>query len=1154
MDMPLDAIGYRNTHGNHEAHCRKFIYPQVFQEKIKRIANSQTAKMPQRCTPISMLYGMALVSAVGHGEVKRSHFSESGRKAEDKMSAIVVNSTLAQRINHVHSLMPPLSLGEAQAAHARAGGFFSMPLAAANPVDDAAPAVRWDEPTQAWFVEGEEKKNQLLDQMKDFLLSNYLLDQSQAGDLVLRWRQVTAQEPIRLMSIDPPERPDEDEMAEAVHSDTHVLNHIAETCAFEEEIFNSKGLSEGEMYLFKAQTADNLFRFFYTNREMKKPSENEVEKYETINRWVKIFTFGLLQFGGSMLSSYWRKKYYLGKKDLICAERQNRLMTAEFQTFFSMDKPFKSAHGRLKNSVPYELQKSITFNSHAPYFSRAKNSAIEQEILLVASMRDPGTGATQKMLLRPREGGVFETYVPDSVQKMPENHHVIFNKNRNMWYFEKSTATKALAVEMVEGQTLLTLHGKRYPLHPDRSSGYKIGVTKENGDLQWIPVYRDPLSKSWHLTRENHHEVFLIGHRLFFSQWEMEQIVNYQYHAIDNVNPRLYGDGKLIEVRPRMDNVATTPPLYHVIEIGGHLLPVRQSQPGIFNVRYEIFNSKLPMKRGRPIEWDGERWILERYTSPHVSHALSKVIEAHMFSRDISDIELSVPDQKGIQWNNEQHGFLKVRRRYVKIRLGEMENTGRVGRDKIKVVYKNHKFFPASDREFSKIASRTARAERLAELLKDNTAGAGQENVTLNDLQQVFKLMYPDEKAHVDVTSGTELDKKRFVLTSDHYAYVVESCLDGSDVRILEGNDLDMALSKYVNINQGGAVEHVMGVRRDSPQPFVQISSFNDVDKLAAAWIKAGAEKLKRILDEEPRRPGRKLLVGHADFLGTAAFPDNVYCSPLAAYQALIDFFIPLSRENPEAIIIPGSVYTSQAIPDAISQKNIKYQQGNILADISQAIRLFTIQVPVFHGGKLVTIARKGEFLELHSNLGGADEAVEILKNLDIEVSGEKKLLVRNYRKDFEFFSADYTDTQAGILFSGKTFFPGEQAIAEWHFCSGGEDNDKRCIADFFSNQFVIGDEKFLLIVDDEFQKHDAAIPTVRSLAFPRQDQQDRNQYDWIIHSASGVGIDDALRSASYNYLHVDFDRGNEYSSDNVERMMTMTKLEGVEIYDYVPI
>jgi len=258
----------------------------------------------------------------------------------------------------------------------------------------------------------------------------------------------------------------------------------------------------------------------------------------------------------------------------------------------------------------------------------------------------------------------------------------------------------------------------------------------------------------------------------------------------------------------------------------------------------------------------------------------------------------------------------------------------------------------------------------------------------------------------------------------------------------------------------------------------------------------------------------KAIIVGTEDFFDGASWSHSRFFDLKAVYEMLATEFIALSREFPNVIICPGSMYVSTPIPAA--HESIKFAQDNISnQSLAKTVCYSTNLMPVLYNGQLLRIIRKGEKVRL----GKASlESIE-----EIGKSGtppNAKIKVISYHED------NLTDVSMGTkhatCYLGKTLLPGEaNLISEFLNLSSHET--------LFNHEAAIDGDKFIFVICGEFR----ADPGFTSTA---GEMLEKNFYDYIIHSTVGGDLFDRMIKPESIYIHSDFGGGTKLTIENIDQ------------------
>lgn len=1186
--MPIERVSHCDAGRRYEQKTANFIPPTKYQNQLDRIAASVERNGPGRCNAVSMLYLSAFVLpnilCIRSSPLTTSHCREE-RALSHNASLHAPNATFPIATSSVssaesrttvlrdpslqtrpstptsHASLPQPYESFPTPPRVDTKGWLRFPMAAAAPPPPTLEYLERDEQNNLLVAYGDAGKRMLLSLAKSFMSDLEHVNHQQLQEREFEWTQSTASGPISISRIDINAPYFRTKRIPFSEHDRRIREHITEHCAHEAQIYNSEGLSEGKMLIFIAQRIENPFRMLYDDIDGYEPPKAVEYASQGINFLVNVMTLGLKPLISNLLANELRRRYFAGIDDPICASRQNHISYAQIVTSLDVSGlKFKSAR-RTTISMPTELQNIRgLMQEHTTYFSHDKHRNIRTNLSLLVKNKNPKKSQSE-LALKAKEGNEFETYYPDPSDPSGQKKRVIFDEKNNIWHFDDMTDKASLNIRIKHGETFIALHGKHFPIREESDGKHYIITQNLRGVKKNLPVYTEPLSKTWHLETENGHPVFTVSQKGVIEQIRIEIQEHFQYAEINNLHPQLYGTGKLYEVRNLQDDILATPPLYTVIEMNGALVPIKSLTNKNAGAHYYAYDINAPSRLELRVEWTGNRWILEKSTSPHVSLALAQRITAKMYATDVNENLLSAADEQGIKWIDGR-GFLNIKSQYVEIHKGAVTQIGSTEGNKMIVYYANQQFYPLLPGSQILIWRRQL-ADHFYEILKDTSKQHLQEGYSFISIEKAAKVTFVSARSsalapalpkepvsiNVEVVSSSDIDRKRYLVTlSDTDYFFVEISHDGKQVWVLKDEESDLAMEKHQRNLAGGLISSAIALKRTIEPILFRAQSRAQIDTLAFQRIESGAQEfraeLKRLTEGDDAMDNI-LLVGHADFMLTSAFENNVFSTTDNVYQALIDAFIPISKANPYAIIIPGSVYVSHDIPEKMRQSQLSYQQGDMHRPLYNAVNFASVLVPVFHKGKIITIARKGEYLTYTPPNAAPDSSPVEITNLDDNIPFASTIHVVNAKTSPYATSNEWNEAHTGTIYAGKTLLPSERTRADWFFCpcrdkKGNEVDVNR----FFSNEFIANDEKFLIVIEDEFIQNGVTRPTVRTLAFPQNETTDDiNRYDWIIHLGTHE-MDNAMLSASYNYIQADRNSNSQYYSNVSQRVLSKTYLE----------
>ncbi|EPU3936148.1 putative adhesin [Morganella morganii] len=548
-----------------------------------------------------------------------------------------------------------------------------FPPANASPVPQAGtesaitPAITRNLKSDSYIITGEQKKNELISGVVQYLVSDGQLTADEGSNVELWLRAEAAGMPMVAARLDNNgSGTNRTKRALMPELDPRTGEHIKEHCAFEEEVLDAQGENQGKLLLFEAQRAENPFRMIYDNRPDSRPSPEERGAADGLNIVANIFTLGIKPLIGNLIAHAKRRAYYQNQEDKICAERFRRLFIAEVLTSLddgglSYQSASRAASRRIK---PMELLHIAPAQDRAAFYTRNPHTGIKNEILLKlkGAVNDNGREVYLKPTEKPNE---FFTYYPDAVKPERLERRVIVDESNLSWRYADSFDSSKLNVEISEGKRQIRLHGTNFDLHQNGAGKYEIVVNKVSGIKEFIPVYMEPLSRTWHLSTHNEHAVFSNQQIDIIKEIKVSKKDGFYYTPMGNNNPDYYGSGNIYSQEKIGESGHYSWGQY--VEMNGELVPVKTVVTPKHGIHYEVYDLKFPEKNGYLIEWDGNRWLFERKTSVHVSKELEDLILPEMISDNVNAGKLSAPDHQGLRYDTDGNRFIKVDDHFVNI-------------------------------------------------------------------------------------------------------------------------------------------------------------------------------------------------------------------------------------------------------------------------------------------------------------------------------------------------------------------------------------------------------------------------------------------------------------------------------------------------------
>ncbi|XTZ37942.1 hypothetical protein ACQYRI_18660 [Salmonella enterica] len=523
-----------------------------------------------------------------------------------------------------------------------------------------------DNASDGFILSGGHEKEVFFKVLTRYFVATGFLTADQQGGYQRSLIDDSANYPVLLapLNLPHPETTQRTRRALAAESDPKTKEHIKEFCGEEEEIFNLEGKNEGKVLLFEAQRIDNPFRIAIDNTTAG-PTPEERGVVDGLNLALNIVTVGMKPLIGGIIANAKRYKYHNDRGDNICAEKYRRLIIAEVATSIDADAiPFARGSGA-RHLKPQELQNIKSELKKAAFYTRNKQTNILSEVLLELHK---GKGAIndngRKIYLKPTDKeNEFVTFYPHAVDPKKLERRVIVDPDKLTWRYADTFDSSTLNVKAFEGKKYIEIHGEYHELNKNTKDGYEIVLNKSTtGKKEYIPVYMELLTKKWHLQTHNGFPVFNKQESAIIKKIKASKNANLLYVQEKANNPNSYGSASTFRAEKPGDESHYVEGRY--IELKGELVPVRQKVTPGHGVRYEVYDAK----KGYPVEWDGNRWVFERPTSPHITGALEKKITPEMFAKDVDTSLISASGDNGLQWDSNNNSYLKVKGSYIKVR------------------------------------------------------------------------------------------------------------------------------------------------------------------------------------------------------------------------------------------------------------------------------------------------------------------------------------------------------------------------------------------------------------------------------------------------------------------------------------------------------
>ncbi|WP_300005785.1 hypothetical protein [uncultured Cedecea sp.] len=321
------------------------------------------------------------------------------------------------------------------------------------------------------------------------------------------------------------------------------------------------------------------------------------------------------------------------------------------------------------NGLRHTLNGDSYIAIHGEYIKLSQTTSEAGDIGRYSMRKDDGT----LLYIRLKDDGMFH------IESFDERLAFLSNSQaKDIEHIYEEIHTKSempensgLEYEAINGKNFIDIHGDKHEVlwnwHKDRP---EIIINKRDGYSANIPVYMEPLSKTWHLG--------IHKDKFFFSQVEVDIIKkikiekgDFVYISVINENNNIYGNGH-IYIKKNFDS-RSHEHLGYYVEINGELVPVRKIINDEQKIIYTIYDLNNPHEKGYPIQWEGDRWLFEKKTSIYVSEDLSQAINPTQFSEKTSAGILSVPDDNGFRHTVNGDAYLAIHGKYIRFKKSDSE-------------------------------------------------------------------------------------------------------------------------------------------------------------------------------------------------------------------------------------------------------------------------------------------------------------------------------------------------------------------------------------------------------------------------------------------------------------------------------------------------
>ncbi|WP_429500370.1 hypothetical protein ACQUFY_25195 (plasmid) [Robbsia andropogonis] len=679
--MPIDAMQHRENAGLHRSRQVRATQgssksvPQDLAADIRHFAAelSHISQVPQHTTRSSAALNDARPSAMATAvrlmlllnQVRQSPDADLG----DQSTPVLLHNEAAPF--SPSNAMPPMSAvthartSSADAETHHRSDAWLLTGASAMPASSTRYASTQETATTIGnmrIVRDEQEKGDLIRALKQALVQSGWLDIRDAENFEFSLRTSSSGVPLTIVPLETP--PDELQRTKRMAQDKideGIARHIANHCAMEEEVLNANGENEGKILLYDAQRTENLFRRLYDGHDSRPPPETR-GLAGGLNTATDLLSFGVKPLITSLIANAKRSEYYQSRGDMICADRYKHLSLATLATSLDIDGLALTRKALPRKAKPAELQHALPTDKNAAYFTRNPVTGIRREILLRVRVDDSGNEIFLKPSGRPNE---YLTHHPHAQRPELLERRVVVDEKTMRWRYADDFDTRELNVDMQEGKYQISLHGEHYDLQRNAANKYEIVVRQVSGEVSLLPVYMEPLSRTWHLGIENAQPVFTSEQTALLERVSHTPNDDFYYIPSPSNNERSYGGGLIYRTEKKDDSSHYTYGTF--VEMDGRLVPVTTRITSGHGLHYEVVDPMQAGGAGRPIAFDGARWRFEADSAPQVSKEVKRLITPDMVVHDIQPSQLSVPDAHGLKWDMQDKAYLKVDGSYIRI-------------------------------------------------------------------------------------------------------------------------------------------------------------------------------------------------------------------------------------------------------------------------------------------------------------------------------------------------------------------------------------------------------------------------------------------------------------------------------------------------------
>lgn len=777
--------------------------------------------------------------------------------------------SLVNRLHEPHALSVATSCGSESKSISHT--LLNLPMASAKPHHYRHKKADWDEHLKILTVENESVKADVFSTLKTYMVNKNILDVQQGETFEFEWRNAAAgtflyvytDEGSNATAVDALRR------VKRVNANEYIANHIMANCAFEEEIYNAEGENVGKQLIVQAQNIEDPLRLIFG--DMTEQNASGFKKFAVDgSRMVFLIlttglTFGLMPAAQRIYASVLRKKYYQAQGDRICADRQNHLILANIATSLMVEgRPYKSRAS--VNPKPAQIHPEVWHSNRAALYTRDKSTHIEREVLVKVKSNAPaeGRGQTETFIV-PAKDGTARLSSAATDKNVNAGRKVFLEKKKNEWHYVDDPSGAALNVEVSEGNQYIQMGDKKYQLHTQNaaaepSTRYSVVIDNAAGNVEYQPVYREPITKRWHFLHRNERVVFTKRQTKVIESNELtpEQYEGHVLFRREGGDPQRYGDGEVYDIRKIGDSVSS-PPVCSVVEIYGRLVKIEIIEMPGKGPQYVVKSKAKNGEKMFPLAWEDQRWTLERIIPLSMPKKLAERITVKMQDVQVETNTLSLPDARELRWDAHRQPFLLIKGKYYNLRASRLDQnvyTLRNKNDRLNLVYRDKQYHEET------------LGERLQRLKTIGLSGRGTPVAARNRgqrepvevIQDVFGMDKQDARTYL---GQYRFEKKGLYNEREFVRYIEQyECIPqwAERFKINDAFSAATALSKSLNIEIGVARQYLKQYRFEKSGPHSETEFVSYVSQYKALPHWAEPYRLKGIMehlgDVPPLQPG----------------------------------------------------------------------------------------------------------------------------------------------------------------------------------------------------------------------------------------------------------------------------------------------------------